>query len=400
MIASWMTSTVFFGVLMAVAALAAEQALRALGRQGRWPLIAGLVASVAGPAIAPLFTNPVTFAAPVVIGGSSVTPARAIARQLAGFAGGSSRVDLALVALWVIASAVVFARLIFTAHALRRLRRGAHRTSLDGVSVLVTPDAGPAVLGFARADVLIPSWLADFDASLRAPALAESNHHLHRRIDAMTDVPKRAAARATLACAVTLGVLVLACSPRVTGDLMSPKPQTVETLAPQVVSSDSAAAATAAEGAVQPTRAPASADALTRAAAPTRVTPKTVDEKAGYREFQVEKPATFAPGSAQPRYPDILKAAGVSGEVVIMVVIDEHGMADPRSMKVVKGTHQLFVDAVKNALPNFRFSPAMVGGRPVRQLLRLPFVFAIAEPDTHATPPAGDAALVVTGVKP
>jgi len=183
----------------------------------------------------------------------------------------------------------------------------------------------------------------------------------------------------------------------VTGDLMSPKPQTVETLAPQVVSSDSAATTKPAEGAVQPTRAAAPA-APARVAA--RGAPQTVDEKAGYHEFQVEKPAMFAPGSAQPRYPDILKAAGVSGEVVIMVVIDEHGMADPRSMKVVKGTHQLFVDAVKNALPNFRFTPAMVGGRPVRQLLRLPFVFAIAAPDTNATPPAAGAALVISAVKP
>ena len=40
-----------------------------------------------------------------------------------------------------------------------------------------------------------------------------------------------------------------------------------------------------------------------------------VEQGQTYFEFQVEKPVVGAPGSAQPRYPEILKSAGVEGEV-------------------------------------------------------------------------------------
>jgi hypothetical protein len=46
---------------------------------------------------------------------------------------------------------------------------------------------------------------------------------------------------------------------------------------------------------------------------------------------------------------------------------------------VVRATHEIFVIAVRNALPNMRFVPAEVRGRKVRQLVQEPFVFAIAD---------------------
>ena len=96
-------------------------------------------------------------------------------------------------------------------------------------------------------------------------------------------------------------------------------------------------------------------------------------------EFQVEKPVMQAPGSAQPRYPDILKSAGVEGEVLAQFVVDTTGRAEAGSFKVLKASHELFAAAVKNALPNMKFLPAEVGGRKVRQLVQQPFVFAISK---------------------
>lgn len=96
-------------------------------------------------------------------------------------------------------------------------------------------------------------------------------------------------------------------------------------------------------------------------------------------EFQVEKPVMQAPGSAQPRYPDILKSAGVEGEVLAQFVVDTTGRAEAGSFKVLKTSHELFAAAVKNALPNMKFLPAEVGGRKVRQLVQQPFVFAISK---------------------
>ena len=96
-----------------------------------------------------------------------------------------------------------------------------------------------------------------------------------------------------------------------------------------------------------------------------------------YFEFQVEKPVMQAPNSATPRYPEILKSAGVEGEVLASFEVDTTGHAVSGSFKVLKTSHELFASAVRSALPNMRFLPAEVGGRKVKQLVQQPFVFAI-----------------------
>jgi periplasmic protein TonB len=95
-------------------------------------------------------------------------------------------------------------------------------------------------------------------------------------------------------------------------------------------------------------------------------------------EFQVEKPVTQLGGSA-PRYPDILRQAGVEGEVLAQFVVDTTGRAEMGQFKVLRTSHDLFSAAVKAALPSMRFIPAEVGGRKVRQLVQQPFSFAIAK---------------------
>jgi periplasmic protein TonB len=98
-----------------------------------------------------------------------------------------------------------------------------------------------------------------------------------------------------------------------------------------------------------------------------------------YFEFQVEKPVMQAPNSAVPRYPEILKSAGVEGEVLASFVVDTTGKAEPGSFKVLHATHELFASAVRSALPNMNFLPAEVGGKKVKQLVQQPFVFAITK---------------------
>jgi len=98
-----------------------------------------------------------------------------------------------------------------------------------------------------------------------------------------------------------------------------------------------------------------------------------------YFEFQVEKPVVPAPGSAQPRYPDMLRQAGVEGEVLAQFVVDTTGRAENGSLKILKSSHDLFVQSVRNALPNMKFIPAEVGGRKVKQLVQQPFTFSITK---------------------
>ena len=98
-----------------------------------------------------------------------------------------------------------------------------------------------------------------------------------------------------------------------------------------------------------------------------------------YFEFQVEKPVVPAPGSTSPRYPDMLRQAGVEGEVLAQFVVDTTGRAEAGSLKILKSSHDLFVQSVKNALPQMKFIPAEVGGRKVKQLVQQPFTFSISK---------------------
>ena len=105
--------------------------------------------------------------------------------------------------------------------------------------------------------------------------------------------------------------------------------------------------------------------------------PVTSDQP--YFEFQVEKQVIQAPGSPSPRYPEMLKAGGIEGEVLAQFVVDTTGRAEAGTFKVLKSSHELFTVAVRNALPSMRFLPAEVGGRKVKQLVQQPFTFAIAK---------------------
>ena len=98
-----------------------------------------------------------------------------------------------------------------------------------------------------------------------------------------------------------------------------------------------------------------------------------------YFEFQVEKPVVPAPGSVAPRYPDMLRQAGVEGEVLAQFVVDTTGKAEPGSLKILKSSHDMFVQSVKNALPQMKFIPAEVGGKKVKQLVQQPFTFSISK---------------------
>jgi protein TonB len=98
-----------------------------------------------------------------------------------------------------------------------------------------------------------------------------------------------------------------------------------------------------------------------------------------YFEFQVEKQVQTASNSVQPRYPDMLKSANVEGEVLAQFVVDTTGRAEMNTFKVLKSSHELFTQAVKNALGNMKFYPAEIGGRKVKQMVQQPFTFALTK---------------------
>jgi len=96
-----------------------------------------------------------------------------------------------------------------------------------------------------------------------------------------------------------------------------------------------------------------------------------------YFDFQVEKPVVMAPGAQGPAYPDMLRTAGIEGQVLAQFVVDTTGRAEMNTFKALKSDNDLFTTAVKNALQRMRFLPAEVGGRKVKQLVQQPFQFSL-----------------------
>ena len=95
-----------------------------------------------------------------------------------------------------------------------------------------------------------------------------------------------------------------------------------------------------------------------------------------FNENQVEKVVQRVTASA-PRYPDSMKGAGITGEVVVRYIVGTNGRVESGSIEIVSSTNRAFSDAVRTALMNARFRPAEVGGRPVRQLVEEPYTFKL-----------------------
>lgn len=79
----------------------------------------------------------------------------------------------------------------------------------------------------------------------------------------------------------------------------------------------------------------------------------------------------------QPRYPEILRAQRMEGEVVVQFMVDETGRIDVSSMKTVRSPHELFTAAVRNVLPKFRFEPARsAASKPIAEQVQYTIRFA------------------------
>ncbi|MBI4502154.1 MAG: TonB family protein [Gemmatimonadetes bacterium] len=79
-------------------------------------------------------------------------------------------------------------------------------------------------------------------------------------------------------------------------------------------------------------------------------------------------------------YPGLLRQAGIAGEVLVEVVIDTTGRAEPKTLRIVRSSHPAFEQPAKDVVLKSVFRPGRVGGRPVRVLVDLPVSFSIRRP--------------------
>jgi aldose 1-epimerase len=99
-----------------------------------------------------------------------------------------------------------------------------------------------------------------------------------------------------------------------------------------------------------------------------------------YFENQVERPARMLDTTVKPVFPCKLEFAGMAGEVVLLYVVTKDGRVDMSNVQMIRGTNELFVRAVRDALSRMTFVPAEIGGRPVNQLVQQTFQFDFRYP--------------------
>ena len=94
--------------------------------------------------------------------------------------------------------------------------------------------------------------------------------------------------------------------------------------------------------------------------------------------IDVDSAAQRYPWSAAPTYPPRMLEQKMSGLVRAQWVVQPNGYADTTTFRIIESTHDDFAQAVRDALPLMRFSPAKIGRRAVSQLVQQEFTFRIS----------------------
>lgn len=86
--------------------------------------------------------------------------------------------------------------------------------------------------------------------------------------------------------------------------------------------------------------------------------------------------ASLKPGTEPPSYPESERSERKEGLVLVRFIIGSDGRVDLPTITFLHASSPGFLEATLVALTRFRFKPATLHGKPVRQLVVMPFVFA------------------------
>jgi TonB family protein len=219
-----------------------------------------------------------------------------------------------------------------------------------------------------------------------ASMLAERNSHLSWRIAAM-NAPRPERPRLRTVCLALVAAGSLGYSTRIASALTTTPLTSLGNLrnvagavTPTVSKVEPPVAA--ATAAVQPhTQEPRHASSSARGSTDNPPAAVAIDHSVAASTVpqDSDRSVRAVPGSPAPRYPDILKTAGVEGGVLVSFVVDETGAVDAQSVRVLRSTHQLFAKAVTSVLPQMHFLPAILNNVAVRQVVRMPILFNIMD---------------------
>lgn len=187
MIFDWAVSAIATSALIGAAAVAAERGMRLRQKATRFvwfgamtaalllPLLANLPA--AGP-IAELSGDP-SYTSPTISMPAVELPPISWAPASQGESHNTAA--LAFKATWLAASAVMLAFLCYNALQFRRRKQRWQRDSSRNGAFYVSSDVGPAVFGFRRPSIVVPTWFRDLPYGQQALILAHERSHIAAR---------------------------------------------------------------------------------------------------------------------------------------------------------------------------------------------------------------------------
>ena len=409
-----MIAAMIYSILLSFSAAGAAGALEHVllpGRRAtRWLWVGAMLVAAAWPLVARgVLPAPAgdTATAPSVL-----LPAVRIvatgARQIA-WLGSAPRY---LIGAWALLTIVLAARLVADLRFVAMLRRRATPALLDGIPVLLTDDAGPALIGVRRPMVIFPRALLALDATLRRDALAHELEHrrahdtrllfaarllvvmlpwnaalwwMERRLRAAVEIDCDARVLRSGVDANRYGRLLLLVAnanhlPR-TALALAPHPSTLQRriIAMQrSIGRPTPRSLAEALALVGLSVIIACSAHLTDSSVIGGKRPIDVTNAPAMFEFQVEERAHLIAGLGKIVYPPAMRTANQSGEVLAQFVVDTTGLVIRETFKVLRSPDPLFTQSVADALPSLRFTPARAGGHAVRQLIQSPFTFSLS----------------------
>jgi len=430
---TWMLYAAVIGALVGIASVALERVAAARGLPMRFVWAASMIVSVGWAAASAIRRLLPDIGEPVRLVPFSITlePTRAISGGGID-AGRAAMLDRGLLALWIALSVLLLARLFIAVRTLRRTRGDWRSANVDGIAVRLSSNVGPAVIGLRSMDVVLPEWIMTLDAPLRALVLRHEEEHraardpylLFASAIAVALMPwnlalwlqaKRLRLAIEMDCDARVlrvhpsperyGLLMLTIAqrrsiapPMFAPMLSEPTSQLERRIIAMRTMTHKVARATVVAGtaiavsvllfacALQSDSPMSPKPGVGSRSLPLQRGPKFMTDSQTFFEFQVEQAVTVAEGNPRPRFPDVLRAANIEGEVLAQFVADTFGMADMRTFKVLKSSHDLFTNAVRTVLPTMKFNPALVGGKKVKQLVQMPFQFNLSHDATLGTP--------------
>jgi TonB family protein len=414
MIAAWMLYAVVVSALVGLAAIACERMLRLAGQPARWAWGGAFVTSVGVPLIS-LVSPAAPAATPIPIadaGATIIDPALLFGLMNAPAASPTISALTGVVAsVWVAASALLAVVLLGSQARVRRETSRCPAEIVDGVVVRLTPSLGPAVIGSFPSIIVLPAWVQRLGADARRLVLSHERQHIEagdirllsaglvmavlmpwnlplwwqlRRLrdaveldcdervlrtgadarvysELLLEVARHRTASVFPAPALSNPKSLLA---RRIHKMMHPSPR-----ARTVRAGLAAAVATLFVGLACETPTPAAVEFDSELGTATGMTDVYVEAAVDVKPERLSGPL--------PRYPEMLRQAGIEGMVHLEFVITEDGSVDSTTINVLEATNRAFEGPAKHVIALSRYTPGEVGDEPVATLVTQRIGFSI-----------------------